>query len=340
MAGHAPELGARTISGLRTVWVATRQTEGRRWAQAAYARLDVAANPELAADLNIMLADVLPPGHASAERAREALDTFRTRGNAELTADAIRALARSLIVMGRLDEAEHLLAEALALDASSPWPKAVANDRVRLASVRISRGDLAGARDYLLQAVEAFERCGAAVGLVSAYGNLGMIASAEGALDDAIAYTERALDLILRTENRESASIAHINLAQFFLAQDRFAEVGPHLVEALKVLRDVDRPHLLMAALTDCALLAALAHGDHESATMLASFCDMRWDALGIPRASTEDRERNRLSAILRSSASSERAQALRAKGARLSDDEALAYALTTIHREASDIAV
>jgi predicted ATPase/class 3 adenylate cyclase len=340
VAGHAPELGARAISGLRTVWVATRASEGRKWAQLAYARLDVAANPDLAADLNIMLADVLPPGLASAERAREALDTFRARGNAELTADAIRALARSLIVMGRLDEAEHLLTEALELDASSPWPKALANDRVRLASVRISRGDLAGAREYLLQAVQAFERCGAAVGLVSAYGNLGMIASAEGALDDAIAYTERALDLILRTENRESASIAHINLAQFFLAQDRLAEVGPHLVEALKILRDVDRPHLLMAALTDCALFAILAHGDHDSATTLAGFCDMRWDALGIPRASTEDRERNRLSALLLSSASSERAQALRAGGARLSDDEALAYALTTIRREASDIAV
>jgi predicted ATPase/class 3 adenylate cyclase len=340
MAGHAPELGARTISGLRTVWVATRQTEGRRWALAAHARLDLTAHPELAADLSIMLADLLPPGPASAEWARAALDIFRSRGNAELTADAIRALARSLIVLGQLDEAELLLTEALALDASSPWPKALANDRVRLASVRISRGDLAGAREYLLQAIDAFERCGAAVGLVSAYGNLGMIASAEGALDDAIAYTQLALDLILQTGNIESASIAHINLAQFFLAQDRYADVGPHLVEALKVLRDVDRPHLLAAALTDCALFAVLAHGDYDSATTLSGFCDMRWDVLGIPRALTEDRERNRLSALLLSSANSERAQTLRARGARFSNDEALAYALTTIRRENSDIAV
>jgi predicted ATPase/class 3 adenylate cyclase len=340
MAGHAPELGARTISGLRTVWVAARPTEGRRWAQAAYARLDVTANPELVADLSIVLADVLPPGHASAEWARAALDIFRSRRNAELTADAIRALARSLIVLGQLDEAELLLTEALALDAASPWPKALANDRVRLASARISRGDLAGAREYLLQAIDAFERCGAAVGLVSAYGNLGMIASAEGALDDAIAYTQLALDLILQTGNLESASIAHMNLAQFFLAQDRYAEVGPHLIEALRVLQDTDRPLLLTAALTDCALLAVLVHGDLDSATILAGFCDMRWDALGIPRASTEDRERNRLSALLLSSASSERAQTLRARGARFSDDEALAYALKTIRRENSDIAV
>jgi hypothetical protein len=102
----------------------------------------------------------------------------------------------------------------------------------------------------------------------------------------------------------------------------------------------MDRPHLLAAALIDCALFAVLAHGDYESATTRAGFCDMRWDALGIPRASTEDRERNRLSALLLSSASSERAQDLRAGGARFSDDEALAYALTTIRREASDIAV
>ena len=327
LAANDPAIGARTIAGLRNLWFSARPNEGRRWAQLARERLDLSRHPELVADMCVLLGDFLPAGPGAAHEARTALELFRASGKRERVADALRALSRSLTVMRELDEAQRALEEALEIDRSIGAGKMVANDRVRLASTYIARGEHGTARRLLLAAAAAFEECGGTIGLVTTYGNLGMIESHDGNVDAAIAYTERALQLIEQIGERSSLAIGHTNLGQFYLSQDRFAEAAPHLRAALDVLREIDDPNLAALVVADCALLALLARGAAESAARLAGFCDRRWEALGVPRAGTEDREWARLSEGLECALAPERLAALRSEGAQLSDEAALAEA-------------
>ncbi len=332
---HDLPLGRRLAAALARVWYSLSPVEGRRWVRSALQSVDDETPAAVIAELHIAEARLCgalgeyKTSLAAAERALKRADDLD-----ELQiARAREAAGSALSALGRGDEGEVLLNEALASARRLDNRGLEALLLGDIGTARSRRGDIEGARSYYAEALAHYMPLGLERPAASIAGHL---AEVEFAAGDAAAALQRAEEARIgheATHNRRSAANDLSNMAAYLVALDCFDDAKVHASLALASARDVKATVLTAFILQHFAAVGILQppsprrHDGHERAAMLLGFVDARLAALGAAREYTERQEYERILAAL-TDRFGERLSDSMALGAQWDEDTAIAAAL------------
>jgi Tfp pilus assembly protein PilF len=185
-----------------------------------------------------------PPG---GERiARQALDLARQSGNEALVLQASVKLGRSLVFGSKLDEAEKAFREVLDAPPHHAVPREQARASAELAQVRLKQQRAAEALPLLSNAAAYFTKAGARHDEARVMLMTGQAQREQGQFADCLASFRRALDLSLKTNDTDLASLAEQSTANTLMIEEVYPEALKHLEADLKLLGPSADPRLLM----------------------------------------------------------------------------------------------
>jgi predicted ATPase len=335
-ARHDLETGRALAAALARIWYSLSPLEGRRWVRTAIESIDEQTPPAMVAELHIAEARLCgalgeyAAARDAAERASrfgEALDDLQLARAKEVFGSALSAL-------GRAEEGEAMLREALATARrleNRPLEALLLGD---LGTTRSRSGDVDGARSFYAEALARYIPLGLERPAASIAGHL---AEVEFAAGDAAAALQRAEEARMgheATHNRRSVANDLCNMAAYLVALDCFDDARSHATRALAAARDVKATVLTAYILQHFAAAAALEPAldeinsdSAERAAMLLGFVDARLANLKAQREFTERQEYERTLAAI-SDRFGERGSELVALGAHWNEDKAIAVAL------------
>jgi predicted ATPase/DNA-binding XRE family transcriptional regulator len=329
--------GRRLAAALARLWYSAAPLEGRRWVRLA---LESSADGTEAAELaplyiaDAELCGALGEFKAMLTSVEQALEMSSDLDDLHL-ARAKQAAGSALAALGRNDEGEKLLEEALAAARRLDNRRLQALALGDLGTASARRGDVPGARRFYAEALAYYIALGLERPAASIAGNL---AEAEFAAGDAAAALERAEEARAgheATQNRRSVANDLANMAAYFNALDCFDDARMYARQALSAMREVKQTVLKACALQHLAAVAALqeypdkgsAQEGCERAAMLLGFIDARLASLEVQREYTEQQEYDRVMSLLRASIGT-RLPEVMAVGAEWTEDGAVAVAL------------
>jgi non-specific serine/threonine protein kinase len=255
-----------------------------------------------------------------------AVELYRRLDDALGLGHALARLGRVLAFMGRLAQAETVLAEAYSrLNGVAP-PRLLSLYMGHVAFMKTFAGDLAGARAYYERALELDRKAGDEFGALAIIGNLANVIWALGDLDAAEASTREQVALLRNSpvRTRRLLGYALSNLAGVLAERGKLDQALVAAREGLPLVKE-DGSAWIFA--DHVALRAALA-GKVASAARLAGYSQHTWTANEATRQPIEARAHERLCAILREKLDPGELERLLAEGATLGDDEACRLAL------------
>jgi non-specific serine/threonine protein kinase len=255
-----------------------------------------------------------------------AVELYRRLDDALGLGHALARLGRVLAFMGRLAQAETVLAEAYSrLNGVAP-PRLLSLYMGHVAFMKTFAGDLAGARAYYERALELDRKAGDEFGALAIIGNLANVIWALGDLDAAEASTREQVALLRNSpvRTRRLLGYALSNLAGVLAERGKLDQALVAAGEGLPLVKE-DGSAWIFA--DHVALRAALA-GKVSSAARLAGYSQHTWTANEATRQPIEARAHERLCAILREKLDPGELERLLAEGATLGDDEACRLAL------------
>jgi non-specific serine/threonine protein kinase len=255
-----------------------------------------------------------------------AVELYRRLDDALGLGHALARLGRVLAFMGRLAQAETVLAEAYSrLNGVAP-PRLLSLYMGHVAFMKTFAGDLAGARAYYERALELDRKAGDEFGALAIIGNLANVIWALGDLDAAEASTREQVALLRNSpvRTRRLLGYALSNLAGVLAERGKLDQALVAAREGLPLVKE-DGSAWIFA--DHVALRAALA-GKVASAARLAGYSQHTWTANEATRQPIEARAHERLCAILREKLDPGELERLLAEGAKLGDDEACRLAL------------
>jgi predicted ATPase/transcriptional regulator with XRE-family HTH domain len=329
--------GCLIAGSLDRVWYSLAPVEGRNWVRIALSSRGDAVSPATRRLLNIADAELCSalgeyaPSYAAALRALE----LRDPPDEMQLARARQAAGSALGALGRTEEAQALLEEALE-DA-----RRLDNRRLQalalgdLGTVRSWCGDVEGARRFYDEALTYYVALNLERPAASIAGNLAEIEFASGDVEMALNRAEEARAGHEAWHNRRSVAIDLLNMTAYLVAMDCFEDARAHAAEALEVAREVKTTVFTALILQHFAAVGALYHypekrrlkANRERAAMLLGFVDARITALEARREFTEQQEYDRVTKALREELA-ERLEAAMALGAEWTEDEAVSVAL------------
>jgi predicted ATPase/DNA-binding SARP family transcriptional activator len=294
--GHDPALGARLASDYGTFWHVSVNRADRRWAQAAYERLDRAAHPQLATRLTFEIAthSLHDPEHAS-----WIVAAARGYDDPGLVADALVLDAELLTQSERFEAAEAALEEALRLYLPLGRRKSSVFALRAFGKLRSAQGRFEEARAFFERALEVGAALGATAVTATALLALAEIDFARGELGRALERARESQEAIRRWfgRNLDFANVTG-NLAAYALAAGDVESARGHAREALAAALDLDYRHCLITQIEHVAVIAGL-QGDLERAARLLGFTDAARRRRGLGRGPTERAGYERLNAAL-----------------------------------------
>jgi predicted ATPase/DNA-binding XRE family transcriptional regulator/tetratricopeptide (TPR) repeat protein len=332
---HDLRTGQRLAGALARIWYSLSPVEGRRWVRLALQSINGETQPSVVAELHIAearLSGALGEYKASLAAAERALKNGAPLDDLQ-TARAREVAGSALTALGRGDEGEVLLAEALATARRLGNRGLEALLLGDLGTARSRRGDVDGARSFYAEALAHYLPLGLERPAASIAGHL---AEVEFAAGDAAAALQRAEEARIgheATHNRRSAALDLCNMAAYLVALDCFDDAKVHASRALANARDVKATALTALILQHFAavgiLRPAAARGPEtrETAAMLLGFVDARLAALEAAREHTERQEYERVIAAL-TDQFGERLSEVMALGAQWDEETAIAAAL------------
>jgi predicted ATPase/class 3 adenylate cyclase len=324
-----PRLGLEMLSRLGRWRAILLPQEALRWFGLGAQLADQVADPVLAADVLVQLATAEIHGGAPAEErialARRAIDAARSDAGAAIQGRALITLGLCLRNAGQVDDADlafHEAAETLESTASAEYHKAALY--ADWASNDLLRGDVDLARTRL-QTSLSFGR-GGSMTAANALATLGEIEFAAGDRSRGRALALEAKATLVELGLRLDVGVVCCNLAGYAIAADAFDEALAEISEALPILREVGSFYLTLA-LEHCAVLAAL-RGDFESALRLLGFTDAYYRSRGVVREATERAGFERARELLQKSVGPDVVAMRMGEGERMTEADALSYAL------------
>jgi tetratricopeptide (TPR) repeat protein len=132
-----------------------------------------------------------------------ALDAARHTGDASAEAECHRLIGRTLIRLGRLDEARHSLVEAVRIWVDLGDTVGQAHDRLNLGEVYMRLGQLDEALRHAHQALDLYLEAGHESGQANALNNCGYLYAQLGEHEQALWQCEQALRLHQRTGDEQ-----------------------------------------------------------------------------------------------------------------------------------------
>ncbi|PZR57096.1 MAG: hypothetical protein DLM50_06495 [Candidatus Meridianibacter frigidus] len=323
--GHDPDVGIRLLAELEWPELVTTPQEAIRWFNAAARHLETLSDDLTKARfLRHYVRLEWLVGRPTAQREKTAagsVDVARASGDPNEISLALANLATCYRDGGRLDEAEPLYAEAY------QNPEALSaitlNTVLRNWAVTdVQRGEMDLARDRFTT-VAQLERPGSEAH-ASALLNLGELEFAAGNIAAARQAAAQAKETFARL-NAAPVALVVCNLAAYALAAGDLEEARILLREALQLLGR-SGARWVITALEHHATLAGL-HGEHETAAILVGFTDADYALSGNARQTTERHGYERLMRLLTQAYDPEDLARRMSVGARLTGEQALAYA-------------
>jgi predicted ATPase len=326
-AGEA-SLATRLTCGFTLIWRTSRgDAQPRRWLEALLAKLDIRADPEIAAYAWRTLA-TLGQGTQKVEAAERAIALAMAYENPADRVAGICLLASGLIDAGRLDEAESANATAIAIcrECHLLETRYYATAAEVRAFVAVRRGRFEDARASYAEALALTLRFGSAVGATSLRHNLAELELLLGNPERALELATAAADGARRMHFSRFESISLTNVAACSLALGDVDGAWQAAHDALEIAQGA-YPWGSIVAVQHLATVAAL-RGEPQPAARLRGYVDAWYRAKGCERDVAEARGYETLMVALRERLSESRIDGLSAEGAMLSEEQAALEAL------------
>jgi tetratricopeptide (TPR) repeat protein len=325
------------------VWGTFATFEGRRWTRLALEAGGSETPVEVAARLERMDATLcwkLGDYKGALAAATRALAHQSTLGDQVEIARAELEVGNSLLLLGRADEAEHVLRRALAKAERNGADRLAAKILYLLGETLAAIGDFTAARAACAKAFTLFRDAKGDRRIV------GLVTRAEiefqaGDVAAALRLNEEAFREIPSLGENENAQVLesalHANAAAYLISLDRYDEARTYARTALETAARLRFPPEKLWALLHLAAISVLepqAHGTEqaieavERAARLIGFVSNQYDEMGGALGPTERREFERILDALGVALPPDRISSLRANGAAMSDDEAVAEAM------------
>lgn len=330
-------LGQRLASAM--IWGA-QIAEPLRWVQVALDASDSSNVPQTIALLERRLADHLKQRHefdrALAATRRETAIRHELGDAFEVAASQVNT-AMILLSLGRVDEAETLAQQANASAGALDNRRLLALASDTLGTVRLARGDHSGGRSLNAEALQMLQA--ERDGLRAAVCEMNLAAQEFGLGDAGRALKHSAHAVrVLRAWRHADLAESLSNEATFLNALNRYDEACERALESLNVSLQtvVDAPARTIHAVQRLAAVAALrtnedpadAREDLLGAAQLLGYADARLTAQGTFRWPTDQRDVDRAMVSLVAAFGQEEVANLMSRGAEMSDDEAVEFAL------------
>ena len=307
-------------------WNAGLGAEERYWIEMALDRVNEAEQPQIVARLQVVGAKFLSNERAY-ETAQRAIRLCESVGDVRGAAGAKRALGFALMMMGRLDEASVVMAQALAAFRACGAEHDVAGTLSLQAGIEADRGDRRLGRELHAQSLAAFRALGDKFGEAIPLVNLGELEFSDGHPERARCYTNDALEILSHGKNALLLATAHGNRAAYCIALGDFSAARESALEALRFARQAQVERLITSAIQSFALIAA--HGDDaQRAAQLCGYVDERNRRLRQERTAAGKAAYENLAAALREMLSEDEIKALATEGAAWPEDQAVEEAL------------
>ncbi len=302
--------------------------EGRRHIDAALDLVGRASPGPAAARLLLQAAALHRMDQARAlDLARRSVEMSRACGDRLGLAVAQTHSGGSLMFLGRFDEAEAALAEALPQLQGSGRKKTLANLLMHLGNLATLRNDAAKARAAFGQALELARDLQHASLEFDILHNSAEMEFCAGFTDRAIAQLRELIARIVPTDNLYVP--ANTNMASFLLAQNQLDEGAAFAARALSRAKDVGG-YVLRATVLQCTLVVAL-DGRLQEAARLDGYVAAGFAAAGDLWQPIEQQAQDRILGLLRMALTESAITSVMADGAGLNEDRAIALAASCL---------
>jgi predicted ATPase len=320
-------LGGAIAGTLHWLWRdAGLVVEGRYWIGLALERVSEAEQPRIAARLRWALA-TLSSGKRAHDDAERAVQLYTSVDDARGTARAQRHHAYTLAQMGRLDDAQATIEQALATARACEDAWNVAGCLNTQASIECRRGDVPAARELFAQALLLQKSRGNESGTAVVLASIAELEFGDGHPQQALLASSEGLEIDLRGKNTEYIAADYANSAAYRIALDDLAGGRDSAREGLRLARRARFDQCIAIALQHLAVIAVLGGGARRGARLLG-YVDAQYMALGLQREPTEQWGYDKLMAASRETLSEDEIATLGAEGAAWSEDQAVEEAL------------
>jgi predicted ATPase/DNA-binding winged helix-turn-helix (wHTH) protein len=303
------------------------RSEGQRRLGEAAATLRRDTPPALEARLRRGLADMWCRNAAAKTsylEIRRAVALYRKLGDRPELGCALTELAFALLLLGRIEEAEKAILEALSLLETAGRPRTLATAYSTQLCIEATLGRFELARTAGEKAAHLCEMTGAERSRGVVAGNLIELSIECGDLDEAVAAARRVAHQIMDTSHSDDRGFVLGLLTAALTAQGDLNGALEAGREAAPLLRDSG---VLFWLFDHLALRAALA-GRARDAAHIAGYADAVHETFGRPREPMGRRAVDRLDALLQDAISDRQITELRRIGAQMTEDQALGIAL------------
>ena len=326
--------GQRLAGALRPAWIYLAPAEGRGWVQRALEQAGPATPSIVVAKLDLseaVLHSVLVQHRATYAAAERARARFEQLGDERGVAEAQRLAGFTLIPLGRAQEGEALLHEALATSRRLGVRRLTGYALQNLAVARSAAGDIDDSRTLYAEALVISHSLGAERSVANVALNLAEAEFQAGDAEKALYLAGDALAGYGALNDANSCATALSNMVAYLVTLDRAAEARVRAREALALSRDAQLDVGIVLALQHfvaIALLGALDIEAHVRAAQLFGYVEGRFGALDAAREYTEQQEYDTILLALRSSLGEQRLATLMDGGRAWSEERAVAEAL------------
>jgi predicted ATPase len=334
-------LGQRLAGELWMVWATYSALEGRRWVDLALHLVDEGTAAGAVARINYasaVVAGTLDEPEKEFTGSEKALGLYRELGDAFGIALSQVQLCDALVRLGRCDEAEPVLLEALTGLRQLGARRYLGYALRVMGAISVSNGDFTAARTYVAEAIVIYKAIGAqhiaamAVGIDLAYAEL-----MAGNAQLAFRHASDALP-ILRAFNGAEVAEALNTMSACLTSLGDYDGAEAYARESLAFSRELHSSAHVARALQRFAVIAVLRpYGAPERnvdpyvrAARLYGFVHARRADLGSPQIPAHGREQKRVSALMLAAMGSDELSALMNAGAAMNEEQAIDEALAT----------
>lgn len=333
-------LGQRLVAKLYVPWKHYAPLEGQRWIALAFDLLDERTASGTVAALSYaraVIAEQLLEYNVELASSEQALSVYRELGDPLGTARAQSMAAHALVALGRPYEAQALLLEALVAGGEAATHRLTAWIMQCLGYTSGIAGDLVASRNYLVEARRRYQRLGAEGSVATTTVWLGLLEFRLGDLDMALMHATEGLSMLRIIDDQQLVSMALSNMSTYLISLGRYDQAARRAHEALNLAREHHHSVYACWALQSLSAIAALRwEADTERGAeayartaRIFGFVDDRVATMGAARQTPNQREYDRILALLRDAMGSEALAKLMANGALMTENEAVDEALT-----------
>jgi predicted ATPase len=337
--GTDPSIALRLAATLHRTMALFNAREAQRWVTSAFDRCDDATEHAIVGRLALaqaFLSNVFNQFAAVYTNAQKAIACLDQMDNPRARADAQRLAGRALLFLNRVAEGEALLETSLASHRrlGSRGTGAALRD---LGIARATAGDLERARQLCAEALRDFEHREDLGNVAQTVGTLAGFEFQAGNYEGALAYAAQALEVLRKLKRRLSIAWILGEMATFSIAREAYDDALGQARESLAVARELPSGLFVVHALREIAIVAALRpHADErgrgedlECAARLLAFVDVRLAMLETTLEPAELRQTENALARVRGDLGEESFQRLRIEGSHLTEERAVATALS-----------